>query len=99
MISLSVLKTLFSVVHSPELRQTRQMRSSLDTACCRVSMSHVRHLPVHVDMSGVLPPRRPLHTRLQHVPVAGWRRMRLWRQIRHEGGWVSYSDNQVLRAS
>lgn len=70
------------------------MRLSLDPTRCRVQMSHVRHLAVHVDLSRVLPPRRPFHARLQHVPVAGWRRLRLWRQVCYEGGRVrKYLDS------
>lgn len=65
------------------------MRPCVDPASGGLPVSHVRHIAVHVHLPRVLPPRRPLHARLQHVPVAGGRRVRLRRQVRHEGGRVS----------
>lgn len=84
-----MLYVYFFLYSSAKLRQTRQMRSSVDTARRRLQVSHLRHIAVHVHLPRVLPPRRSLHARLQHVPVAGRRRLRLWRQLRYEGGWVS----------
>jgi hypothetical protein len=79
----------FFFVCSAKLRQTRQMRAGVDTAGGGVPMPHLRHLAVHVHLPRVLPPRRPLHARLQHVPVAGGWRVRLRWQVGHEGGRVS----------
>lgn len=84
-----VLNIFNIFVHSEKLRQTRQMRPCVDPASGGLPVSHVRHIAVHVHLPRVLPPRRPLHARLQHVPVAGGRRVRLRRQVRHEGGRVS----------